>query len=176
MLTTPILPGLPGFFVSGDAMPFRSAVNFVIEEEGGYVNNPDDPGGETKYGISKRQYPDLDIASLTKDDAAGIYYRDYWSRLPKLPEPLDFLVFDCAVNCGVGRAIRLLQLAVGAADDGLWGPKSQRALEQHQSSHLVVNYQAERARYYALLDDLDDHFARGWMRRVMRAFQEAVCE
>lgn len=157
-------------------MSFRPAVEFVLEQEGGYVFDQRDPGGETNYGISKRAYPNLDIKNLSRDDATAIYYRDYWSRLPKLAEPLDFLVFDCAVNCGVKRAIRLLQEAVRVTDDGIWGPMSQNALDRYPVDQLIVNYQAERARYYALLDDLDDHYARGWMRRVMQSFQKAISE
>ena len=62
-------------------MSFETVVHMVLEHEGGYVNHPSDPGGETKYGISKRAYPDVDIAELTKDDAADLYKRDYWDRI-----------------------------------------------------------------------------------------------
>ncbi|KWT77357.1 glycosyl hydrolase 108 family protein [Candidatus Magnetominusculus xianensis] len=59
---------------------YTAAVRFVLDAEGGYVNDPDDPGGETKYGISKRAYPSLDIKSLTIEDAKRLYRRDYWGR------------------------------------------------------------------------------------------------
>lgn len=85
---------------------FDRCIPFVLKWEGGYVNHPDDPGGETKYGISKRAYPDLDIKSLTLDDAKSIYRRDYWdaSNCDSFDLPLAVVVFDSAVNCGVGRA------------------------------------------------------------------------
>ncbi|MGJ8685854.1 MAG: glycoside hydrolase family 108 protein [Spongiibacteraceae bacterium] len=155
-------------------MTFKQALDFVLTEEGEETNDPKDPGGHTKYGISKKAYPNLNIAALTVDDAAEIYYRDYWAKLPTLPDVVHFLAFDCAVNCGTRRAIRILQLAIGAKDDGRWGPKSQAALEKKPLQELIINYQAERARFYALLDDLDDIYARGWMRRTMRAFFHAI--
>ncbi|MDX1506567.1 MAG: glycosyl hydrolase 108 family protein, partial [Spongiibacter sp.] len=157
-------------------MSFETAVAHVLAEEGGWVNDPRDPGGETKYGICKRQYPDIDIKSLTVDDAKAIYLRDYWGALPAcLPEPVDSLVFNCGVNCGVGTAIRLLQRAVGTKDDGDWGPKSREALSGKPRASLPALFCAEWARYYALLDGFP-RFGRGWMRRVMNALKRAVSE
>jgi hypothetical protein len=89
---------------------FPEAFDFVIGREGGYNNDPRDPGGETKYGISKRSYPDLDIASLTLDDARRIYQQHYWDRVggDELPAPLALVVFDTAVHSGVSRALKFL--------------------------------------------------------------------
>lgn len=155
-------------------MSFDSAVQFVIAEEGGFSADPNDPGGATKYGISQRAYPGLDIARLTKLDATNIYRRDYWDRLPSLPVPIDFIAFDFAVNAGIKTAVRALQLAIGVKDDGNFGPVSQRALISKPSIDVAILYSAERARHYALLDALDDHYARGWMRRTMRCFYHAI--
>ena len=90
---------------------FAVAVGFVLAHEGGYINDPADPGGETKYGISKRAYPRVDIKNLTKAQARDIYYRDYWKRVDgdNLPAGLDLAVFDTAVNCGVSVARSFLQ-------------------------------------------------------------------
>ena len=87
---------------------FEKAMNFIFKWEGGYVNDGNDPGGETNYGISKRAYPNLDIKNLTKDEAKQIYYRDYWEKSGcfDLPYPLDIVVLDTAVNLGVNRASR----------------------------------------------------------------------
>ena len=87
---------------------FTLIVNEVLRFEGGYVNNPNDPGGETNYGISKKSYPSLDILHLSKADAVAIYYRDYWlpSGADSLPFPLAAEVFDCAVNQGMSRAMK----------------------------------------------------------------------
>jgi lysozyme family protein len=85
---------------------FERAFKFAISAEGGYVNDPDDPGGETKFGISKRAYPSVDIAALTAEQAKEIYRRDYWERAgcDALKWPLNILVFDAAVNQGVSFA------------------------------------------------------------------------
>lgn len=90
------------------AMPFEflEALEFTLRWEGGYVNNPADPGGETKFGISKLSYPLLDIKNLTKEQASAIYYLDYWlpSFAGNYTPPMDLLLFDIAVLCGVHHA------------------------------------------------------------------------
>ena len=95
----------------------------VLSEEGGLSDHPQDPGGLTKYGISRRAYPDLDIRRLTMDDAIELYRRDYWNPVhgTDLPPPLALLLFDAAVNQGAGTAVRLLQKAVGVTEDGNFG-------------------------------------------------------
>jgi lysozyme family protein len=91
---------------------FIAAVNDLIDNwEGGYVDDPADPGGETKYGISKRSYPNEDIKNLTRDRAIAIYYRDFWVEpgMEKI-EPLDLRakVFNMGVLMGTGEAAKLL--------------------------------------------------------------------
>ena len=90
---------------------FDTAFEFVLRWEGGYVNDPNDPGGKTKYGISQRSYPHLDIENLTVYDVKQIYYEDYWLKLEcdQLSPPFDIIVFDCAVNMGVSRAREFLE-------------------------------------------------------------------
>lgn len=99
---------------------FTKIINRVLDNEGGYVFNAADPGGETKFGISKRAYPKLDIKNLTRDQAIEIYRQDYWNRIngDKLPEEIAYQVLDTAVNHGIGNAIRMLQRAINVADDG----------------------------------------------------------
>lgn len=146
-------------------MTFDDAFELLIGHEGGYTNNPDDPGGETKYGISKRAYPNLAIESLTLYDAKVIYKRDYWDKLPAVPSVLSFQLFDVAVNSGVGTAVKLLQKAVGTDADGAWGPKSQAALNTFPSpAALVMHLTAERM---AMQADLKTWpvFGRGWTHR-----------
>ena len=98
---------------------FDRCVRAVLLEEGGLSDHQQDPGGLTKYGISRRAYPDLDIRRLTMDDVIEIYRRDYWNpvRCTDLPASLALLVFDSAVNQGAGTAARLLQKAVGVTED-----------------------------------------------------------
>ncbi len=85
---------------------FRKSLQFTLKWEGGYSNDSSDPGGETKWGISKRAYPDLDIGNLTPQQAADIYAKDYWDACgcDALPFPLCTAVFDSSVLCGVSRA------------------------------------------------------------------------
>lgn len=86
-------------------MSFEKALEFTLAWEGGYVNDPKDPGGETKFGISKRAHPEIDIKNLDKIQAANIYKTKYWIPLncQLASEPLDMVLFDTGVNCGVAR-------------------------------------------------------------------------
>ncbi|MEN2984875.1 MAG: glycosyl hydrolase 108 family protein [Dictyoglomaceae bacterium] len=90
---------------------FEKAVNFVLKWEGNYSNDKDDYGGETKYGISKRSYPDLDIKNLTIEKAKEIYRKNYWEKMKcdNLPYPMDIIVFDTSVNMGISTAQELLK-------------------------------------------------------------------
>lgn len=137
-------------------MSFQDAFDTVVGEEGGYVNNPNDPGGETKYGISHRAYPDEDIANLTLERAQFLYKRDYWDALgldDRLPG-YALVLFDCAVNNGVNAA-RVLLTQVGS-----------------NSASFIVSFQAERALRYASLPTFAT-FGRGWMRRLIRVAIDA---
>jgi len=94
---------------------FEKAISFVLKWEGGYSNDKDDIGGETKFGISKRSYPDLDIKNLTIEKAKEIYRKNYWNKLncDKLPYPMDLIVFDTGVNMGISTANELLKKSNG---------------------------------------------------------------
>jgi len=89
---------------------FDKALKFVLKWEGDYSNDPRDPGGETKYGISKRSYPELNISKLTLKQAKEIYYQNYWLKCgcDNLPYPFNIVVFDTAVNMGRSRAIKFM--------------------------------------------------------------------
>jgi lysozyme family protein len=152
---------------------FQAAFRELIGEEGGYVFNPADPGGETKYGISKRSYPNLNIKELTLDLAKAIYYRDFWLPLgdhASLAVRLE--VFDFAVNSGIQTAIRKLQSAIGVADDGHFGPVSRAKLASMPSGNVVLRYLSERLAFMASLSTWP-HFGRGWARRIARRMQRA---
>src|SRR5262245_7285211 len=90
---------------------FERAIPILLEEEGGLVDNPKDPGGLTKYGISQRSYPHVDIRALTPEAASAIYARDFWPACgaDRLPWPLCLFVLDHAVNAGSVAAIKCLQ-------------------------------------------------------------------
>jgi lysozyme family protein len=93
-------------------MDFQASLVAVLKEEGGYVNDPNDPGGETNLGISKRAFPDVDIKSLNATTVAPIYKRQYWDTIggDSLASPINYIAFDCAVNQGPAFARMLLAL------------------------------------------------------------------
>lgn len=130
-----------------DVDPFESAVNDVLGEEGGYVNNPADPGGETNWGISKRAFPDVDIKNLTRSAAIEIYRKNYWDPLLPyhLAPVLQRIAFECAVNQGLERCLRLLDGAKGQVD---W-------------------FQADRALAYIANKNFNT-FGKGWLRRLFK--------
>jgi lysozyme family protein len=159
--------------------PFEHAFAIVVGHEGGYSAERADPGnwtggtvgsGElrgTSYGISAAAYPSLDIARLTPDDARAIYRRDYWDRVraDAMPPPLALLVFDAAVNNGVGRAIRWLQGAAGVTVDGQLGPATLAAVAQARGAELCAEFQAQRLSFMASLPTWRA-FGLGWARRL----------
>jgi len=147
---------------------FQYCIPILLQDEGGYVNNPNDPGGETKYGISKRSFPNLDIANLTPEQAAVIYYNQYWVPCGggQLPPHLDLWVFTAAVMSGPVTAIQMLQQLVGSAADGKLGPLTLGAVGRFPAS-----------RYYEYLWVFGKHlsslsgwryFGDGWMNRLFR--------
>lgn len=156
---------------------FRHAVEVVLRHEGGYVYDPRDPGGETMYGISKRSYPHLDIANLTRDQAVEIYRRDWWERygygeLASLEVATK--VFDLAVNTGPGTAHRLLQEALvflghQLVVDGVLGPKTLAAANAEEPQRLlqVLRWKAAE-RYFSLAERRPENraFLLGWLRRA----------
>lgn len=147
-------------------MDFQTAIERVLGHEGGYVNDPKDPGGETQWGISKRSYPHLDIKVLTRDDAKLLYERDFWRPCVSTVTDgaLQFQLMDAAVNHGMGNAVRFLQRAVGTADDGNWGPNSRACFVRMDVKDVHLLFMAERFEFWAKLQSFD-RFGRGWMRR-----------
>lgn len=148
-------------------MNFDDAFDRLMGHEGGYSNDPNDPGGETKWGISKRSYPDLDIKSLTRMDAKEIYRRDFWDRVhgEDLHDGVAFQCFDFAVNSGIQTAIRQLQRALGVADDGWWGPVSAAAAKAMSETDTIMRLNAERLDFMTRLS-VWPNFSRGWARRI----------
>lgn len=153
---------------------FSVAFERLMGHEGGYVHNLRDPGGETNWGISKRSYPEVDIKNLTRDDAKAIYYRDFWVPCGQsLSDGVQFQTFDAAVNHGMQTAIRLLQRAVGTADDGYWGPHSMSAYEKLTESDALLRFLAERIEFMCKLSRFDT-FGRGWSRRIAKNLKYAA--
>lgn len=152
---------------------FDDAFKLLIGHEGGYVRDQRDPGGETNFGISKRAYPDVDIAALTLDAAKAIYKRDYWDRAQcdRLPPDVAFQVFDGAVNSGIGTSIRWLQAAAGVAPDGVVGPLTIRAVGDKDVAQVVARFNGARLDFMTKLSTWDV-FGRGWARRIAKNLME----
>src|SRR5579859_8107573 len=132
---------------------FSKAIGFVLANEGGYANNPSDPGGETNFGISKRAYPYLDIKNLTRDDAITIYERDYWKFGGLASQRIATKVFDEYVNSEL-HAIRVAQLALGYLQagpivaDGKYGPRTEECLNAVDEEKFMDEYKARLAKMY----------------------------
>lgn len=162
---------------------FEQAFKIVVGHEGGYCCERADPGNwtggavgvgdlrGTKFGISAGSYPNLDIANLTVSSAQVTYFRDYWTKVAadQLPPPLALLVFDAAVNNGVGRAARWLQAAVGSVPDGEIGPSTLSAVRAQSAERggaaVCAEFQAQRLAFMAGLPTWRI-FGLGWARRL----------
>lgn len=154
-------------------MDFDTAFQRVLGHEGGHVNDPRDPGGETKFGISKRAYPQEKIAALTLARAKEIYRRDYWgpAGCDAVPDQAKLHLFDLAVNSGVKTAVKLLQRAVGETADGVLGPRTLAAAGSMPPARLAARLNGHRLH---LMTDLAtwETYGRGWARRVAANLME----
>tara|TARA_Y100000592_G_scaffold59199_1_gene92663 strand:- start:10382 stop:10855 length:474 start_codon:yes stop_codon:yes gene_type:complete len=152
---------------------FDEIIEKVLEHEGGYVNDPTDLGGETKYGITKRFYPDVDIKNLTIKQAKEIYKNDYWdkNRVESLPQELWHIFFDMCVNMGRRTAVKILQRAAvnkgkNIEVDGGLGPMTIGALKGVE----IDRVRAFRVKYYVdLINNKPEQekFYLGWFRRAL---------
>jgi lysozyme family protein len=154
---------------------FDAAFQRTVGLEGGYVNDPQDPGGETRYGISKRAYPAEDIAGMTPDRAKVLYFRDYWgpAGCDAAPSALKFHLFDCAVNSGVTTAIKLLQKVVGETQDGILGPRTLQAVQSANALRLVPRFNGARLELMTSLPTWPT-FGKGWAKRIASNLQETI--
>lgn len=158
---------------------FEKSAKKLSVFEGGYSNDESDSGGESKYGISKKSYPELDIPNLTKEEAKEIYKRDFWDplNLDFWPESnLSYNVFEFSVHSGNHRAVTMLQVCVNAinarqilAEDGIFGSKSKEAFMQCDVEVLNKCYKSSTGFFYYYLNTIrkkDEKFIRGWLRRA----------
>ena len=161
---------------------YDKCLETILHHEGGYVNHPKDPGGETNLGVTKRVYEEFggtkDMKDLTVEDVAPIYKKGYWDKMKgdELPNGLDLCVFDFGVNAGPGRAAKYLQTMIGTVADGGIGPntlaKLKEYVEEHGLAKSIDNYQEARQAYYEKLSTFAT-FGRGWTRRVDETTQLA---
>lgn len=148
---------------------WNTAFDLLMINEGGYVNDPNDSGGQTKYGISKKAYPDLDIKNLTISQAMEIYRKDYWDRCKcdYMPDALSVAVFDFAVNSGVKTAIKKLQIALGVKADGIIGNQTIGACNRLPIKKVLEDYMNLRLDYLMSLPKWK-YYGNGWGSRVER--------
>ena len=154
---------------------YDKCLKAILHHEGGYVNHPKDPGGETNLGVTKRVYIEhggtKDMKELTVEDVAPIYKKGYWDKMKgdDLPGGLDLCVFDFGVNAGPGRSAKYLQTMIGTVADGGIGPNTLKAVNAYVSEHginkSIENFQEARQGYYEKLSTFET-FGRGWTRRV----------
>tara|TARA_B100000900_G_scaffold287585_2_gene246578 strand:- start:2314 stop:2877 length:564 start_codon:yes stop_codon:yes gene_type:complete len=168
---------------------YANSLEMILHHEGGYVNHPKDPGGETNLGVTKRVYEEWcmsqdlsqkDMKDLTVEDVAPIYEKNYWGRTKcdDIPSGLDLCIFDFAVNAGPGRAAKFLQTMIGTVADGGIGPNTLKALNNYVEevggvAEVIKDYQKARQSYYEGLSTFST-FGKGWTRRVDETTEAAL--
>ncbi len=155
----------------GEKLSFDQIFDRCMGHEGGYVNHPKDPGGETNWGVTigtarANGYIGA-MRSMTRLQAKEIYRKAFWQRAKcdQYHSALGFQMFDAAVNHGIGNAVRILQRAVDVADDGVIGKITLEAINKKTIDDVLVLFNAERLKFYTKLKTFDT-FGRGWTRRV----------
>ena len=152
---------------------FEAAVEATLAHEGGYVNDPLDPGGETKFGISRRAYPHIHVSTLTREQAIALYKRDYWTGpgFNRIDNPaIAAKVFDLGVNMGAGRAVKLLQQAVNRFGesltvDGQLGHVTATAVNDFPHPQaLLMAIKIEAGNHYFAIGK--PRFLAGWLNRL----------
>ena len=158
---------------------FDECLKMLLHHEGGYVNHPKDPGGETNLGVTKRVYEKWggtkDMKDLTVEDVAPIYKKEYWDkcRCDELESGVDWAVFDWAVNSGTGRAAKAIQKICGATQDGAIGPKTLALIGTQNTQYVVEEFGKIRQQFYESLKTFDT-FGKGWTRRNKETTEKAL--
>ena len=161
---------------------FKECLDLVLKSEGGYVNNPADPGGMTNLGVTKRVWEEYtghgadekEMRSLTPEKVAPLYEQKYWRPCygEVLPRGLDYSLFTFGVNAGPGRSVKLLQQSLGLVCDGVVGPKVREKLGNSNIADIIRNFTNLRREYYKSLNK--PMFEKGWLNRCDREEKEAL--
>jgi len=152
---------------------FKKCLEFVLKSEGGWVNNPKDPGGETNLGVTKKVWEEWvghevkTMKDLTPEDVAPMYQAKYFMACyaNQLPVGIDYMAFDAAVNMGPGRAVKLLQECLGCVPDGTIGPRTMQLIDQKKPEDIVDLYSKRKTSFYEGLATFAT-FGKGWLKRV----------
>jgi lysozyme family protein len=159
---------------------FKECLELVLKSEGGWVNHPQDPGGETNLGVTKRVWEEYvghpvdSLKNLTKEDVAPLYEQKYWRPCygEVLPWGINYLVFSMGINAGPGRSIKLFQSSLGCVPDGVIGPKTRELISASNSSTLIAKFSEVRREYYRSLNK--PMFIKGWLNRVDHEEAQAI--
>jgi lysozyme family protein len=161
---------------------FEQCLALVLRNENGFVNNPKDPGGMTNLGVTKKTWEswvghEVDeetMRELRPEDVAPLYKEKYWDAVSGdvLPAGLDYAVFDCAVNSGPQRAIKILQKTLELTEDGVLGPMTLKSAQEADPRTLATTYCENRLTFLQSLPTYST-FGGGWSRRVMAVESEA---
>lgn len=162
---------------------FEKALALVLKSEGGFVNNPKDPGGMTNLGCTKTVWEEFvghpvseaDMRALTPADVAPLYKRKYWDKVSgdNLPDGLDYCVFDAAINSGPGRAAKWLQEVLKVTVDGDIGQGTLKALQDLSTDQVIDSYMAKRLAFMQSLPTWST-FGKGWGIRVSAVHDSAT--
>jgi lysozyme family protein len=165
---------------------FLDIYRIVMEYEGGYVNHPNDPGGETYKGISRRAHPNwegwkfIDQKKPVPESLVQKFYHDnYWTRLrcEEMPFPVGEYLFDFGVNAGIARAVITVQRALNVKVDGVLGSVTIEAIQKQDSQKLMYELLKERVGYYTTITMQNSRFQvffLGWIRRTIEVFERLM--
>lgn len=166
---------------------FDISLQRILKHEGGFVNDPLDSGGITNLGVTKRVWEEFvghpvseaDMRNLTVEKVSRLYKQRYWDRVQadKLPKGVDYVVFDFAINAGVGRAVKTLQSTVGSTPDGIIGNRTLASVNAMDAKELVNKYSDARVDFYqGIVARRPDQvrFIRGWLNRVEDARKSGI--
>jgi lysozyme family protein len=161
---------------------WQKSFELMLKSEGGYVNNPADPGGMTNLGVTKatwenwvgRESDEAEMRGLTPEKVEPLYKKKFFDavRGDELPVGLDYLMFDFAVNAGAGRAIKTLQISVGVTPDGGFGPMTMAAVQAVDPVDLIERFSQAKEDFYRSLNTFAT-FGKGWLNRVADVKQKA---
>lgn len=162
---------------------YAKSLDAVLVHEGGFVNNPKDPGGMTNLGCTKSTWEswvghpvdEKAMRSLTKKDVEPLYKQKYWDKIfgDQLPDGVDYVVFDCAINSGYGRAIKFLQESVGARQTGMLDGYTFSLIAHADPEDIIRKFSVTRMNFLKSLPTWAT-FGNGWGRRVNEVLATAL--
>lgn len=162
---------------------WKRSFDLLLQSEGGYADHPSDPGGRTNLGVTQvawesyvgRSSNEKEMRALTREMVEPLYKRKYWDacRCDELPTGIDYLIFDFAVNAGVGRSVKTLQQSLGVIVDGAIGTITLRVANTENPIEIINKFSSAKEVFYRSLPTFAV-FGGGWLNRVDRVKNEAI--